>query len=344
MSNLLFYDDDEYGFTLPTRKNVMLVPHYYGVKWARDLNRFLSKVFVVSPIARVLFTDTYLPSRATQHTFLAESLAIMRSKHLNKHTDIDTLFFVNITEDFSVDVMKAGFVKHIFGIQHGTNFDVGETGCNKKLQPYEQFVSSVSDKVFVASKHIASLLPFHSEIVGLPVFEKVRKPSTLDEILFNHRLTAEKNPEMLFELAVKMQRKVIVTAPFQKDSLPITKRLKEKFHGNFSPALRVEEYRDVMSKVGFGISFSECDNFGYSVTEGICAGLCYFVMRSNKTAFSEFMLDELMFTDTKELMHKYEFYLSHSKKREELVREQQKILMKRYSPEVWLNNVLSFIP
>ena len=40
MSNLLFYDDDEYGFTLPTRKNVMLVPHYYGVKWARDLTRF----------------------------------------------------------------------------------------------------------------------------------------------------------------------------------------------------------------------------------------------------------------------------------------------------------------
>jgi len=329
MSKKFESEDDQFSFAEKyERKDIIFVPHLYNVKWSRDLNAFLSKVFVSpSPFKE----DTYLPGRTEQHKLLATIIKEMRDREIKK------VFFANLIEDFTPDIIKAGFAENIYGIVHGSNFSKYEPGNSKKLREYEKVVAELATKVFVATKWFSDLLPYETIAMGLPIFEKKLSSRNSNIILFNHRLVKEKNPQKLFELPKEIKNRIVITCPFQPFS-SFPEKFKEEFDVRYNPEISDGQYRQFLYTCGFGLSLSDYDNFGYAVIEGMVSGLCYFVPNNNTTAYKEYVIDELRYNSMGDLIEKINYYTANTDKKNEIVLKQQNTLEKFFA-ENWIQNL-----
>ena len=309
------------------RTDIVLIPHLYNIKWSQDLHRILSQR-LWCPIPPTF--DSYLPSRTLQHRYIANLLPVLRSKN------IKTVFYVNILEDFSPDIFKAGFVKNIYGILHGTNFSKQEPGALESLQKYEIALSEMTTKIFTSTKWLASCIPYPVEPIGLPIDEEEKEPKSNNQILFNHRLAKEKDPLKLLELPKDLMKDVVITAP--KFTPVYVNKLRKKFKRLHINAT-VKEYKSILDASGFGISFAKYDNFGYALCEGVMNGLLYFVPENETTAYAEMTIPEVRFSTMDDLVSKIRHYKNRPKERRELVKRSQEKISK-FKKDAWLNNLL----
>jgi hypothetical protein len=309
------------------RKDIVLIPHLYDIKWSQDFNRFLSYQFTLlePPVY-----SSYLPSRTLQHKYLAKVLPLIRKNKIQK------VFFANILEDFSPDIYKAGLVKETYGFLHGTNFSNFEPGATDVLRKYELGISNCVHKIFVATEFMAKQIPYKTEVVGLPLSVEFPKPaSDKNKIIFNHRLMVEKQPLKLLELPDDIKDRLIITCP--KASLNYAHKLKQNFK-EFHLKTPVDEYKKLLDQCGFGISLATYDNFGYSVIEGIMNGLMYFVPKNESTAYQEIHIPEMLYETMDELVDKIRYYTTNVTERVFVVQKAQ-INLQRFQFNKWIVNL-----
>lgn len=267
---------------------VAVVPHLYDVKWARDLNKALAREW---PVVTPYRTDSYLPGRSLQHVWMANALGEMRKRGTT------VAVFANLMEDFTPDIVKATGVKRVLGFVHGSNFLPGEPGATDALRAYEAGVAMVAEPL-VSTRWLQARLPYRSTVVGLPVFTPRAEPRTGSDILWNHRLSAEKGVDDLIALPPAIRKRVVVTSPkFAASSAPKVRRAIARVYLGLPDA----DYMRVVDECGYGLSTSHYDTFGYSVADGTMRGLAYFVPDTDETAYRETMPDELRYRDAADL-------------------------------------------
>ena len=257
-----------------------------------------------------------------------------------RRNQIKKCFFNNVTEDYTQDIMKAGFAKELYGIVHGTHFSSHEYGGNKKLQSVEVGIVQSFKKIFVACDLMKNMLPYETIAVGIPIFETVIPPKGNDLILFNHRLCKDKNPFKLFELPDNIKKRVHVTCP--KSTLQYITPMKVEFGDNFHLHTPLEEYRQLIDQSGFGISFADNDNFGLAVTESIMKGLFYLCPNNDTTSYRYIIHKDMLYNDMDELIYKIEYYTEHKTERKRIIKEAQKMLEPYYYKN-WYNTIIQHI-
>ena len=149
------------------RKDILLVKHCYDINWAKELNEILGTIFL-DPFK---FTEkTYLPGRTQQMRYEAKLIEYMRSNKITK------LFFVNYTDDFSNNFIKAGFVKEIYGILHSSNNQIGDVGTDVRLKDYENGIVKMATKLFTNSQFLSDYIQTPTIALGLPINNDFKKP------------------------------------------------------------------------------------------------------------------------------------------------------------------------
>jgi hypothetical protein len=312
------------------RKDIVLIPHLYDIKWSQDFNKFLSYQFTLLEEPTY---DSYLPSRTLQHKYMAKVLPLIRKNKITK------VFFANILEDFTPDIYKAGLVKETYGFLHGTNFSNFEPGATDLLRKYELGVSGCVNKIFVATEFMAKQIPYKTEVIGLPLSVEFPKPvsTNRNKIIFNHRLMAEKQPLKLLELPQDIKDRMIITCP--KAALNYAHTIKKNFK-DFYLKTPVEEYHKLLDQCGFGISLAKYDNFGYAVIEGVMNGLMYFVPKNDTTAYQELHIPEMLYETMDELVDKIRYYTANVTERVFTVQKAQ-INLQRFQYGNWSKNLES---
>ena len=316
-------------------KDIALIPHFFNHKWAKDLNKTLSEIFFVPDKYMDYFEgsyqfkeDSYLPGKSQLHQYISELLPILRNQKIEK------VFYSNILDDYSADLQNAGFVKSFGGILHATNHQDLAIGQQKKLIDYENSIMKMSKQTIVASELMKNQVPYDVDVMGLPVHMKLQYPSVSKKILFSHRLMKDKNIDMLLELPEELKEKIIVTCP--SGSTTYVGKVKKVFKRFYFKKPK-EIYLQLIKESGFGLSFAIHDNFGYSLMEGIYSGLTYFVHDNDCTTYREFVLDELRFKTTDELLEKYNYYCDNPKERIKVVKKQQE-KVKKFQVKSWVDN------
>jgi len=316
-------------------KDIALIPHFFNHKWAKDLNKTLSEIFFVPDKYMDYFEgsyqfkeDSYLPGKSQLHQYISELLPILRNQKIEK------VFYSNILDDYSADLQNAGFVKSFGGILHATNHQDLAIGQQKKLIDYENSVMKMSKQTIVASELMKNQVPYNVDVMGLPVHMEFQYPSVSKKILFSHRLMKDKNIDMLLELPEELKEKIIVTCP--SGSTTYVGKVKKVFKRFYFKKPK-EIYLQLIKESGFGLSFAIHDNFGYSLMEGIYSGLTYFVHDNDCTTYREFVLDELRFKTTDELLEKYNYYCDNPKERIKVVKKQQE-KVKKFQVKSWVDN------
>jgi hypothetical protein len=316
---------------LTPRKDIVYVPHIYDIGWAVTTNNFLKEMFYC-PVE--FEYDSYLPGRSLEHKYLAELFPRMRKDAKEK------VFFFNALEDFTQDIIKAGFAKKLYGLLHGTNFSEVEYGGNKKLQDFERSIMGMFKKIFVGSEMMRLTVPYETEILGIPIFQEPLTPSESSGIIYNHRLAKNKNPQFLLDLPKAIQDRVVISTP--KATLqyfPLYKPVfKDRFH--FQP--KREKYMELLHGSGIGLSFATNDTFGVSVVEGIMSGLFYLCPVNDTTSYKYIIHKEMLFSSFEECVYKIEYYSEHINERKEIVREAQKMLEPYYYKN-WYNSLIEKI-
>jgi len=304
---------------------VGFIPFFYNIKWSRNLNELLSKYFYCPYYNKN--EKTYLPGKSQQSDYMSKSISDFRSKGIEK------IIFSDFLECFDLTWIRSTSVKEIFGIIHSLNFiNADIPGAEKKYQEYEKTISAFANKLFCATDFVKDNLPYKNvESIGLPIFNERKQTSTSDKIIWNHRLSRDKNPLKLFELNSDIKNKLIISSPINNSSTNYIKKIKEEFK-NFIFNPSEEEYYNILNDVGFGISFNEYETFGYSVLESIQNGIMYFVQRKKTTCSSEIIIDELLFNEIDELQEKISFFSKEENfnKRIEIVNKQQEKINKYY--------------
>ena len=317
------------------RKDIALIPHFFNHKWAKDLNKTLSEIFFVPDKYMDYFEGSYqfkegsyLPGKSQLHQYISELLPVLRNQKIEK------VFYSNILDDYSADLQNAGFVKSFGGILHATNHQDLAIGQQKKLIDYENSVMKMSKQTIVASELMKNQVPYNVDVMGLPVHMEFQYPSVSKKILFSHRLMKDKNIDMLLELPEELKEKIIVTCP--SGSTTYVGKVKKVFKRFYFKKPK-EIYLQLIKESGFGLSFAIHDNFGYSLMEGIYSGLTYFVHDNDCTTYREFVLDELRFKTTDELLEKYNYYCDNPKERIKVVKKQQE-KVKKFQVKSWVDN------
>ena len=325
--------DDKFSYTEKyKRDDIYLIPSCYSTKWSRDLNKLLGKVFV-NPVKHI--EDTYLPAKSNQHLLLAKALKEIREREIKK------VFLVNALEDFTTDYYKAGFASDVYGIVHGSDWLKFNPGSMPKLKPHEKLVAEISTKLFTATNWFAKNLPYETTVIGLPILDDLLEPRESEIILFDHRVTSEKNPMKLLDFPPDLKKRILISTPFVPQSSYVPKLIKE-FGDRFVRSPSEEKYMDIRRQAGFGISLSNFDTFGYAVVGGIISGLCYFVPDNEYTAYKDFMIDELIYKDENDLYEKIRYYTKNYNEKVKVIKKQQSKLTS-YFPENWLKNLLAEI-
>jgi len=317
------------------RKDIALIPHFFNHKWAKDLNKTLSEIFFVPDKYMDYFEGSYqfkegsyLPGKSQLHQYISELLPVLRNQK------IENVFYSNILDDYSADLQNAGFVKSFGGILHATNHQDLAIGQQKKLIDYENSIMKMSKQTIVASELMKNQVPYNVDVMGLPVHMEFQYPSVSKKILFSHRLMKDKNIDMLLELPEELKEKIIVTCP--SGSTTYVGKVQKVFKRFYFKKPK-EIYLQLIKESGFGLSFAIHDNFGYSLMEGIYSGLTYFVHDNDCTTYREFVLDELRFKTTDELLEKYNYYCDNPKERIKVVKKQQE-KVKKFQVESWVDN------
>jgi len=335
-----FFDiDDPYEFTKDyVRKDVLLIPHFYEVKWSRDLSNFLSRVFVSK---KPFIFGSWEKSRVSQDMYIKEFEEFLREGKFTK------VFFTNVG-DFEFQVMDqfSDYVE-FYGFIHGSSFLDTEPGNRritdeerKRNQEIEVRNSTKFTKIFSATFWFDEVLPYPTKTIGLPVFQEMWSPRKSDSIIYNHRLDKSKNPEYADKLPKELRQKILWSLPFTLPS-GYGSHFPMKYGTRYVDTKNNEAlYQQNLKNCGFGISFAEHDTFGYGVIEGIFAGLCYLCPRNDKTCYQEYMIDELLYDDLDELGDKLNYYMENEDEKIKIVEKQQKIVKQMYSPEIWLEKLM----
>lgn len=333
MNKFIDIGEDEYTQNY-YQDDIAYMPHLYNIRWAQKLNNVLSKVFY-SPF---LYTErSYQTGKSDKHEYIAKLLPKLRSGNMSK------VFIGNLVEDFDYDFAKAGNVNEFYGILHSSNYLSQELHGNSKMKLYEKFVVSYSKKVFVATPYFQSKVPYETTVIGLPIHDKFREPRVeFDQILFNHRLMADRQPTLLIDFPEDLKKRVFITIPnaVQSPYMPLlSKEFGERFMNcNYSEGLYIKN----LFNSGFGVSFAKQETFGYGVVEGLTYGLCYFAPRGGETCYKDYMLDELLYDTIEELYEKIRYYTTHKQERYDLVKEQQKKL-EPYKVKNWVERLMGEI-
>jgi glycosyltransferase involved in cell wall biosynthesis len=309
-------------------KKIFLFPSFYDIQWTKDLNAVLSEVFHC-PLPKIPY-DTYLPSKSLTHQFYAKALPMLRN---GKY---DGVFFTNLLEDFSLDLLKTGFVQNIYGIVHGSNFLDTEPGQLDKLKDYELSTMLLVGNVYVPSQYFQSVVPYPTTPIGLPITRQRIDPAIGDRkgIVFNHRLAKEKHPERLFQLPPHLLEQTVVATP--KFSTVLLKQMRDKnipTHTN----LTLEEYEELLKTSKVAVSFTEHETFGYAVLEAAQMGCA--VVVPDKLSYQENIIEDFRYKTFAEAVEKIERFLNNEQVRCELVRKQQKVLDK-FTPDQWRERLL----
>jgi len=311
------------------KKDILLVKHCYDINWAKDLNQILSNEFL-DPFK---FTEkSYLPGRTQQMRYEAKLIEYMRSNKINK------LFFVNYIDDFSNNFIKAGFVKKIYGIVHSSNYQLQDVGKDKRLTNYEDGILPMANKIFINSDYLGKFIKTPTINIGLPITNHFKKPKLQNhQIIFNHRLAKEKGVNYLLDIKQKYRDNFVITCP--KGNISMIPKLK-KLYKNFYFGLPNKEYRQILSKCGFQISFATQENFGYSVQEAIANGICPLVLDSNTTCYNENVILELRFKNLEEFYQKYDYLSNNENEKKRLILKQQN-LSSKYKQNNWIENLIN---
>lgn len=338
LMNNFFDVDDPLIFTKDfRRKDVLLIPHLYDYKWARELSTFLGRVFAsYTP----LNFGSWEKSRKFQKVYLDSFLGSIK---LGKYKKV---FFTNIV-DFDFDVMSQFKDIEFYGFVHGSSFLDTEpsvrklsSGELKENQEKEIRNANMFTRIFSATHWFDNILPYETKVIGLPVFQQMWTPRNSDWILYNHRLDKSKNPEYADKLPDDLRQKILFSLPFTLPS-GYGSHFPTKYGSRYIDTKNNETlYQQNLLRCGFGVSFAEHDTFGYSIFEGIYAGLCYFCPINDKTCYQEYMIDELLYNDLDELCDKLRYYMTHEKEKIEIVEKQQRIVNQMYSPENWLQKLI----
>jgi hypothetical protein len=313
------------------REDIAFIPHLFDIRWARKMNELLSKVFY-TPFS--FEEKSYQTGKTDKHEYLAKLLPKLRSKEITK------VFFTNILEDFDYDLSRAGNVSEFYGMLRGSHHLPHEPGRNTKIQKYEEFISSMATKIFVATEWFQDQVPYKTHVVGLPLYDEFLQPkSTSNLIIYNHRLASEKNPTKLFDFPEDLKKNIIISIPFLPQSSYV-KDFKKQFDTRFMNCDGNDaRYKQNLLNSGFGVSLAEHETFGNGVIEGIVHGLCYFAPKNDSTCYQEYMIPELLYETIDELYEKIRFYMKNPELRIEVVLAQQKVLEK-YTIENWLERLM----
>jgi glycosyltransferase involved in cell wall biosynthesis len=192
-------------YKLPTRKDVLYVPWLYSPNYCLEQNRLFSDVFTCYSYKEEV------QQRKKQIEAYKYNIECMNNIRVSKKM-FKAIYFNNIIDDFDIHFYTAGGIDKIYGFQHDSNRQkyLLEKGIDREvLIKQENFVGSIANKIFVGSKFMQNILPYTTEVIGLPIFVSVKEPRNDDRILFNHRFAKEKNWHKLFELSSEMKKKLI---------------------------------------------------------------------------------------------------------------------------------------
>ena len=321
-------DSEIYGHK---RDDIAYMPHLYNIRWSRKLNNVLRNVFYTP----FLYDEpSYQVGKSNKHEYIAKLLPKLRNENISK------VFFANLLEDFDYDFAKAGNVNEFYGILHSSNHLAQELHGSSKMKLYEDFIVSYAKKIFVATPYFQSQLPYKTTVIGLPIHDEFREPNVeSNQILYNHRLMADRQPKLLIDFPKDLKKNIFITIPnaVQSPYMPLlSKEFGERFMNcNYSDGLYIKN----LLNSGFGVSLAKQETFGYGVVEGITYGLCYFAPRSGETCYKDYMLDELLYETMDELYDKIRYYMENKQERYDLVKRQQKKL-EPYKVDTWLENLI----
>lgn len=337
MKDFFEIDNDLHAWTDKyQREDIFLIQSCYNMKWARDLNELLSKIFpnTIQPEYGRGFQD----GRRNQFLYMHEAINKMRKTKINK------VFVVNLVDNFFWDYYTVVYAKKVYGIIHGSGF-LKYHKAKPRDREYELFLSKVCD-VFVSTEWFRNMIPYEATAIGLPIFGEQSEPRNDNRILSNHRIAPDKQTLEMLNFPKDIQDRLIISAPLRpgpgKESY--VSKLEKVFKEDrllLNPP--EEKYKSLLQECGFGISMAIGDTFGYSVIEGIVNGLCYFTLKTEFTAYGEYMIDELMCENLNEMYEKIRYYTEHWDERVEVVKRQQQILFEKYDAENWVKNLLKHI-
>jgi hypothetical protein len=330
------------------------------IDWAKKISQLFyeSKQFV-TPYQVVYNKNAYMPySRIKKqlNKWLEEAEATIK---------YDGYFFVNL-QDYIYS--EKFFTKPIYGISYGSRFIDCESGnsllSKKELEKARDLEreklnrafciyspSNVLKNIFI-SNGVASQI----KVCGSPVFPSFLGISNNNKrefkILFNHRLVAQKNPSPLFDFPEEWRKRIVISTPLAFSQaycrqLKENKNIMEINRDNGKMHTKVR-YARFLQDCKYGLCFSYYESFGFSVAEGLLAGICYLCPSHKNVPFEEFvhpkaLYDGKLLNNKKELILKIVEMIEHFEKddklREEIVAYSQKKL-KKYQPRIWLSNML----
>lgn len=321
-------------------KDVAFVPFFYEVGWARDLNRLLAQTF----------STPFRISQYKGHKHRMAYHAWISRLHSWMHDNRDRvkgIFYTNLNLDFAWSVaLEAPHVKH-WGICHGTMYPQAGAPTERQFEAfqrpkswltYEKGIYEVAQPPFVASEVMArSIADYPTAVVGLPLFGHPGKPSVEKGILWNHRLSGYKHPEMLLDTSRKVRERVIVSSPGTGGGSMITEVRNSV--GEFWAKPSQEQYADNIRRSGYVLSFNSHETFGYSVFESVWAGLFALCPDWEYVPYREYLPTEMLVSHPSEIEERVRHYDDHPTERDTVVLQAQKALAHLQSDR-WMAAVL----
>lgn len=311
-------------------KEIILIPHAYDIRWSRDFNRLLSSHLKTPFYPK---EPPYMKGRSLNHVLHSKILPWLRSNSDN----VEGVFYANLTQDFSPDVVRAGGIKKVWGFVHGSLFTDLEPGHSPKaFQTIERGIGEFCEKAFVASEMMDRVIPYPTMNVGLPLYGDPKEPNLQPRILWNHRLSEEKGYKRLYDLPEEIRKRVIMTCPkFMPHKMPEVRAVMP----NVYTGLPDNEYLKMSSTCGYALSTSDYDNFGYGVLESVWTGKFAVVPGWESVAYREFLPDEMLYQNISEIPNKITYYDEHPDKRAAIVVKAQEKLNHLRSDR-WIRQLL----
>lgn len=322
---------------MTARKDIWYLPCPFGVRWARELNRLLAKVFTMPYPIRA---GKILESRATHHAYLARFIPDLRAHKVKQ------LFVGHLIADADRDLCDAGFVEKVHGYIHSSVFlpNGGDEIPPERMEAIrhaELAHALLADRRFVGAQRFADGLPYPVIPIGLPLTVPRLPARESNRILFNHRLFKRKGVFDLTRLPDDLARDVYIYAP--NFSTPCMEFVNRHFPGRVRIDIPEADYLTALATGGFGISLSVGESFGSAVCEALWSGNLTFVLDAPDVPFREYLPPALLCPDLSTIVDKLRYYRDHFAEKCALVAEAQAALA-RFDAPAWLTRLLRLLP
>lgn len=309
---------------------VGFLPYTNDAGWCKDLNHLLGGIFPHPYMPNGSYG--YHKARSLQLAAHSRALPWLNTKKCKG------ALFCSLNTDFFPDVTVMTPVKKVWGFVHMPASQSPHTS-KRRLTPYEQGIYDSVDGVFVPSQVTRSLTTPKAVAVGLPVRGPEAPPNTSHRILFNQRIVPEKGADRVVKLPPPVRSRLTVSAPAKSKILDrdIAPRVDRTF---VSPPR--DEYMKIVRSCGYVISLARTEAFGFSVIEAVRLGLFAICPDSPTTAYREYLPEEMLFTDVREVWEMVKYYDAHPDERVELVLQAKRNL-ERYEPVSWTERLLEIM-